>query len=403
MPAPNRKRRSPGEGSVWSYQEKSGRERWAVGHPSFGTRRRGPDGEKWFTQRAAQQALRSMLVDASRGELVDPSRQPFGEYLEDWVSGLRLAPSTISSYRKNIRLHIAPELGKIPLSALTTELVDRLYRDLEDHGRKDGHRGEGLSARTVRYIATILSAALGAAVKTRRIPRNPAAAASPPTAKEARAPEMHPWNAAQLAAFLDWSRDNGPNHALWHVLAYTGMRRGELLALRWRDIDLDSGTIGVRRSVGVIKHKGRPRELREGATKTARPRVIDIDPGTAAVLRAWKRDRGLMALQLVQENALVFGNHQGRFRDPEAFSKTFKNAQQLCQRDLGGAAPPEIRLHDLRHTHATIMLTSREPVHIVSQRLGHASAVITMTVYAHVLPGSQREAAGRFAALIGEG
>jgi len=102
------KRRSPGEGSVWAYKERNGTERWAIGHPSFGTRRRGPNGEKWFTKKAAQEALRAKLVDASRGELVDPSRQPLGAYLDEWAAGLRLAPSTIATYRKNIRLHIGP-------------------------------------------------------------------------------------------------------------------------------------------------------------------------------------------------------------------------------------------------------------------------------------------------------
>ncbi|HET9969830.1 MAG TPA: tyrosine-type recombinase/integrase [Streptosporangiaceae bacterium] len=399
MAPPRRRRRSPGEGSVWAYKLQNGEIRYAIGHPSFGTRR---NASGWGrTQRDAQRELRSRLTDASRGELVDPSRQPTGAFLDEWAEGLRLAPSTIASYRKNIRLHIAPALGAVPLNRLTTERIDRLYRELERGGRADHRQGEGLSPRTVRYVHTILSAALGAAVKTRRLARNPAADASPPTAKQAKAPEMHPWNAAQLRAFLDWSRDNSPNYAPWHVLAYTGMRRGELLALRWQDIDLDAATVSVRRSAGVIKHKGAAREIREGDTKTARPRTIDIDPATVAVLRAWKRERGLMALQLAQDQALAFGNHEGQFRDPETFSKVFKSTGRRCAAALGDAAPPEIRLHDLRHTHATILLTERVPVHVVSQRLGHTSAVVTMTVYAHVLPGSQREAADLFAALVG--
>ena len=154
-----RKRRSPGEGSVWPYQTKAG-ERWAIGHPSFGTRRNASEWGK--TKRTAQQALRDMLTDASRGELVDPSRQPVGPYLDEWAAGLRLAPSTIASYRKNIRLHITPALGTVPLAGLTTERIDRLYRDLERGGRADHREGEGLSPRTVRYVHTILSAALGA-------------------------------------------------------------------------------------------------------------------------------------------------------------------------------------------------------------------------------------------------
>ena len=154
-----RKRRSPGEGSVWPYQTKAG-ERWAIGHPSFGTRRNAAGWGK--TKRTAQQALRDMLTDASRGELVDPSRQPTGAYLDEWAAGLRLAPSTIASYRKNIRLHITPALGTVPLNRLTTEKIDQLYRQLERGGRADHRRGEGLSPRTVRYVHTILSAALGA-------------------------------------------------------------------------------------------------------------------------------------------------------------------------------------------------------------------------------------------------
>jgi len=182
------KRRSPGEGSVWAYRERNGTERWAIGHPSFGTRRRSPNGEKWYTKKAAQEALRTMLVDAARGELVDPSRQPCGDYLGEWLDGLRLAPSTVASYRKNVQLHIRPRLGSVPLSGLTTERINALCRELERSGRSDHRKGEGLSPRTVRYVHTILSAALAAAVKSRRLARNPAAAATPPSAREARAP-----------------------------------------------------------------------------------------------------------------------------------------------------------------------------------------------------------------------
>jgi integrase len=396
------KRRSPGEGSVWPYQEKNGTERWAIGHPSFGTRRRGPNGEKWFTKRAAQQALRAMLVDSSRGELVDPSKQPLGAYLDEWAAGLRLAPSTIASYRKNIRLHIAPALGTVPLAALTTERVDRLYRELERGGRADHRAGEGLSPRTVRYVHTILSAALGAAVKTRRLARNPAAAASPPTAKQAKAPEMHPWTAGQLAAFLGWAREHAPaGFPLWHALAFTGMRRGEALALRWRDVDLDTATARIRRSAGMIRNAGEGAGVVEGDTKSGKPRLVDLDAATVTVLRAHKRERGALALQLARDDALVFGDIQGDHRNPEHTSRQFARDIIRARAELGDQALPVIRLHDLRHTHATIMLTEREPVHVVSQRLGHASAVVTMTVYAHVLPGSQRDAADHFAALIG--
>jgi Phage integrase family len=120
-------------------------------------------------------------------------------------------------------------------------------------------------------------------------------------------------------------------HAAWHVLAMTGLRRGELLALRWRDIDLDAGTISVRRSVGVIKIWGQAEQIIEGTTKTSKPRVIDIDPGTVSVLRAWKSRRGSLALPLAKPEALAFGNIEGRFRHPDTFSRVFTKTVARCR------------------------------------------------------------------------
>ena len=175
--------------------------------------------------------------------------------------------------------------------------------------------------------------------------RNPAVKARPPTAREAdgKAPEMHPWDAGQLHRFPDWARDHSHLHAAWYVAAYTSVRRGELLALRWRDVDLDAGTISVRRSVGIVRVKGRKGVLREGPTKTCRPRVVDIDPAIVAVLRGWKRERGAMALALARDDSVVFGNPEGGFRQPERVSHLFRQQQARCARMLGEDAPPGIR------------------------------------------------------------
>ena len=314
----------------------------------------------------------------------------------------------MTKYRTNVRLHVTPYIGGVPLASLTSARLTALYRELEESGyrnRKGERTGGPLSARTVRGVATILGAALGAALddEVPLLDRNPAVKAKPPTAKEAdaEAPEMHPWTAGQLRRFLDWARGGSQVHAMWHVLAHTGMRRGELLALRWRDVDLDAGTVSVRRSVGIVRVKGQKGFLREGPTKTCKPRVIDLDPATVAVLRAWRRARGTMALQLARDGAIVFGNHEGQFRQPERVSHLFLEQQARCARALGEDAPPRIRLHDLRHTHATILLRDRENVKVVSERLGHASVTITLTTYSHVMPGDQRQAAARFAALVG--
>ncbi|MGP4097958.1 tyrosine-type recombinase/integrase [Nonomuraea sp. KM90] len=353
--------------------------------------------------------MREALSKVDKGEFIEPSKQTTGGYLDDWVNGLRKADSTVASYKKNIRLHLKPYIGSIPLASLTSAKITALYVMLEKEGMRNGKGeliGEGLSARTVRYIHTILRSALQAAVDAEPalLAKNPADKAKPPTAKEAKAPEMHPWNDEQLRTFLDWSRQNSTLHSAWLVLAYTGIRRGELLALRWRDLDLDKGKMSVRRSVGLIRIKGEGKKIQEGTTKSCKARVIDLDPVTVALLRQHKKERGGLAHKLAQGDGLVFGDHEGVWRHPERFSRTFKEQLARCRRELakqGVEPPPDIRLHDLRHTHATIMLIAGVNPKIVSERLGHSTVSITLDIYSHCLPTIQREAVERFAAIMG--
>jgi integrase len=397
---------------VWPYTTKAGESRYAIGYVVEApdgtrrsvTRRRGPHGEKWATRKDAAAALRAVLADADKGGHVDPSRQPVGAYLEEWLNGLRLRPGTVASYRRNLRVHVVPYIGGVPLASLTAARINTMYRELERSGRADLKEGQrSLSPRTVRYCHSILRVALAAAVEEHRLAHNPAVTAKPPTAREAKAPEMTCWTAGQLAAFLGWSREHSGHHPLWAVLAATGMRRGEALALRWRDVSLDAATVSIRRSAGVVRDRGVAPVVVEGDTKSGKPRVVDLDAATVALLRAYRRERGAMALQLARDDALVFGDIEGRARYPEGVSRRFSMDIARCRKALGDeTAPPAIRLHDLRHTHATVLLSAREPVHVVSQRLGHASPNVTMAVYAHVLPGSQREAANLFASLIAE-
>jgi integrase len=346
------KRRGPGEGGAFSYQTRAG-ERWywkatitgADGTARPVARRRGPDGEQFTTKKVALAAMREAQSKADKREWIEPSKMPLGRWLDEWAAGLQLGESTIASYRKNIRLHVrAYPIADIPLASLTSAHLAAHYRLLETSGRKDHRAGEGLSARTVRYIHTIIGAALSAAVSAQPplLAKNPAAdprQSKPPSAKKAQAPEMHPWTAGQLRAFLDWSRENSMLHTAWWVLAYTGMRRGELLSLRWRDIDLKAGTITVRRSVGVVRNAGEGAALREGPTKTNKPRVVDLDPATAGVLRAWWRERHGPALQLAAGEEIVFADIEGRVLHPERFSRKFQGELSRCRKALGESAP----------------------------------------------------------------
>jgi integrase len=394
------RRRQAGEGGISEYMTNAG-PRFLI---KFTAKRE--DGTKrvvlkrgFKTRKDAAAALRAEIRKTEVGEWVEPSKQRLDAYLAEWVQGQRLSPATLASYRKNIRLHIDPYLGALAIARLTGSMVDAWMRKLEASGRADGQGG--LSARTVRYVYTILRSALGDAVKQGRLSVNPTDRSTPPSPSEARPPEMQAWTAAELGRFLGWAEAQDPDLAMgWRLLAATGMRRGEALALRWRDVDLDAGRLAVRRSVGVVKTKGAGERLVEGSTKTGRSRVVDLDAGTVAALRAYRAARGLLALDLVRDPALVLSNLDGTHRHPERFSRRFSGQVAQARKALGEERLPGIRLHDLRHTHATLLLADGVPVKVVSERLGHASATITLTVYQHVHPGMGRQAADRFAALL---
>src|SRR3954451_862502 len=247
------KRRQAGKGGISEYSTKAG-PRFLINYPVLqedGTKRvvlkRG-----FRTRREAAAALRAEIRRTETGEWVHPSKQPLAAYLAEWLDGQRLAPGTLASYRKNVRLHIVPRLGATPMDRLTGTAVDAWMRTLEASGRADGQGG--LSPRTVRYVYTILRSALADAVKHCRLAVNPTDRCTPPTPSQARPPEMHAWTAPELARFLRWAEAHDSDVAMaWRLLAYTGMRRGEALALRWRDVDLDAARLAVRRSFGVVR------------------------------------------------------------------------------------------------------------------------------------------------------
>jgi integrase len=285
---------------------------------------------------------------------------------------------------------VVPSIGGVGLQQLDAGILNRLYADLLEHGRRNGQPG-GLSPRTVRYIHTIIGRALREAVAWDRIPRNVAQAAQPPGATQAKSPEMKTWDATTLARFLDLVRDDRHQPA-WLFLATTGCRRGEALGLRWTDVDLDAGKVVLYQTVSAINHELRiaPR------TKSGRPRPIEIDAATVAALRAVRKRQAQERLLLgpgYVDHDLVFATPDGRPQHPEHFSNAF-------ERRVARYRLPRIRLHDLRHTWATLALQAGVDVKIVSERLGHASAKITWDIYQHVTPTMQADAAETVARLI---
>jgi integrase len=367
---------------------------FVVDLPAGGDGRRRQAKRRGFRTKAdAQAALDVLRVGVRKGTYVAPVRQTFGQFIvDDWLPAIRttIEPSTHESYSRYLKLHVIPALGGVPLQRIDAAMLNRLYADLLEHGRRNGQPG-GLSARTVRYIHTIIGRALREAVAWDRIPRNVAQAAQPPGAAQAKSPEMRTWDAATLAQFLHLVRDDR-HHPAWLFLATTGCRRGEALGLRWADVDLDAGRVLLYQTVSAINHKMRiaPR------TKSGKPRPIQIDTTTVAALRAIRKRQAQERLLLgptYEDHDLVFARADGSPQHPEHFSNAFE--RRVARHRL-----PKIRLHDLRHTWATLALAAGVDIKIVSERLGHASTKITWDIYQHVTPTMQADAAETVARVI---
>ncbi len=352
------------------------------------TRRRG-----FRTKAEAQAALDELRTSVRHGSYIAPLRQTYRDYItKDWLPAIRatIELSTYESYERYMRLHVLPEIGGIALQSLDASRLNKLYADQLEHGRLDGKSG-GLSPRSVRYIHTIIGRSLREAVAWDRVSRNVAQSAQPPTSSNARSPEMRTWDAETVAKFLELTRTDR-HQPTWLFLATTGCRRGEALGLRWSDVDLDQGKAVLRQTVLAIKHTivVAPR------TKSGKPRPIELDAVTVAALRAVRvrqAEERLLFGPEYEDNDLVFAGADGRPQHPEHFSMTFD--RRVARYEL-----PRIRLHDLRHTWATLALAAGVDVKIVSERLGHASAKITWDIYQHVTPTMQANAAETVPRLI---
>ena len=342
------------------------------------------------TKSAALAAMAKVQLDVASGSWVEPSHCTLGQYLqEQWLPSMRgqVRGSTWIAYELNVRLHVMPQLGNIPLQQLTRARLKQLYQSLAGDGGPASKRP--LSAKTIHNVHLTLRKALADAVDERLVARNVAERAH-------RIPrghqEMKTWTGKQLALFL---RHVGLDRyfALWRVAAMTGMRRGELLGQRWRDIDLDAG----RLSVVQQRVRGADGRLQYGPPKTSRGRrSITLDNVTVTALGSHRAAQAADRLAFGPgycDDGLVFARGDGTPLDPDTISQTF-------DRHAREAGLPRIRFHDLRHTHASLYLAAGIHPKVVQERLGHSSISVTLDTYSHAVPALQEDAAARVAAIV---
>jgi integrase len=355
--------------------------------------------QKWHsgyrTKRDAERALSEIVASLHGGTYVEPTKQTLAEFAGEWLIAVQptIRPSTHHSYDRNLRLHVLPRLGSVELRRIDAGMLNALYAALLANGKRTTANGGagGLSPRSVRYLHTIAHRMFRDAVRWGRIARNPADAADPPRASAVVRPTMTTWSAGEVRAFLDHTAEHRL-HAAFVLLATTGMRRGECLGLRWSDVDLAAGRASISQTVIMVHH-----DIEVGSPKTARGRrTVALDPGTVAALREHRKRQAAERLLMgagFSDHGLVFCMPDGGPLHPERFSRTFS-------RQTARAGLPAIRLHDLRHTWASLALQNRVHPKIVQERLGHANVSITLDVYSHVSEGLHDDAASRIASMI---
>lgn len=354
--------------------------------------------QRWYggyrTRREAEAVLAQLLADLNTGRYVRPTAMSFGAWLsERWLPSLagKLKPTTIGMYERNVELQVSPRLGQVPLQALTPGHLNALYQEMLRTGNHV--RPGGLKSSTVRSIATMIHTALSSAVDAGVLSANPAERARPPRRGPARIERSQCWDPLQLRLFLN-SIEMDRLGAAYFLAAMTGMRRCEVLGLHWADIDFEAAEITIRHSLVALA------DGRQVFTtpKSGRIHRVSIDEITVNHLR---RHQDRVALEErawgtgYEASDLVFRREDGSAVHAGTFSRHFTKL-------VREAGLPIIRLHDLRHTHASIALGVGVPIKVVSDRLGHADPAFTLMLYTHVLPGQQAEAARLIANTVTE-
>jgi len=338
------------------------------------------------TKRDAQRRLREILLSLEQSSYVKPNKVTFGEWLRQWLKdyvSMNTTDRTQESYSYIVEGHLIPSLGKVMLADLQPQQIQSYYAEKLSKGRADGKGG--LSARSVVYHHRILSEALDYAVKMGVVVRNVAGVVQPPRVKRVT---MNTFSMEEATRFLEAAQETD-YYVYFATLLFTGLRRGELLALRWRNLDLVKATLTVVET--AYKLGNGDYMIKEPKTAQSR-RTISLPLSLVELVKVYRIDQELLRIQLgvsLNVDDFVFIRPDGSPMNPSAVSLAFG-------RIIKKAWLKAIRIHDLRHTHATLMFKAGVNPKVVSERLGHASISITLDIYSHVLPGMQEAAAEKF-------
>ena len=370
------KKRANGEGNIRKRSDGRWEGRYTAGHDPV-TGKRITKNVLGKTQAEVREKLRRTIEETRGLDVARAGEYTTGQWLEVWFNDyamLKVRPSSHQTYRGYLDHHIKPYIGNIPLTKLSSLDLQRLYKKLLSDGRVDRieskKQPKGLSAKTVRNIHQIISSALKLAVEQRLIARNPTDGCALPKAERK---EMQTLPIEQLTSFLREAKDSGV-FALYYIDLTTGLRRGELLGLKWSDIDLEKGDLRVQRQIGRIDGKIIEMPLK---TKNAY-RTLPLSADAISVLMQQRRKTG---------------NSEWVFPSPTGGPMSPDSVLHMLHRVLKRAGLPKVRFHDLRHTFATLALQNGVDIKTVSGMLGHFSAGFTLDTYAHVTTSAKREAA----------